>query len=307
MFDGNTHSVVSFAKCTTALILTHFLRMRQGNQLQVEFNSQSTIQVGGRWNRGKNRVDKPFMGIMSGLVVNGARIFELAASKNGRVTTKGDVHVMPLGSLADRVTPLQRMQQTPASGSPGVADDLIFSGAGSGCAGDDEDEDCTPVSENTDDLITPVYVAPTKSSLATSRPRTHHGPGAGESGGSLGGGSRGKAGIPCDDEEECNEEGSGSEPGTTEEIFVTSTTDSSSSSISYTTQKQYQSSVTSQHSVGEGVVTTSGSAGGSTSYRHSTSSAHFDESGTSTDSSHTHDNRYFIQIDFINVVLLELI
>jgi len=42
-------------------------------------------------------------------------------------------------------------------------DDLIFSGAGSGCRGDDEDE-CTPSFENGsgDDLITPVYVPPTK-------------------------------------------------------------------------------------------------------------------------------------------------
>jgi len=37
--------------------------------------------------------------------------------------------------------------QTPASGFPGVMDDLIFSGAGSGCSGDDEDEECTPVYE----------------------------------------------------------------------------------------------------------------------------------------------------------------
>jgi leucine-rich repeat transmembrane neuronal protein 1/2 len=43
-------------------------------------------------------------------------------------------------------------------------DDLIFSGAGSGCRGDDEDE-CMPPFENGsgDDLITPVYVPPTKS------------------------------------------------------------------------------------------------------------------------------------------------
>lgn len=42
-------------------------------------------------------------------------------------------------------------------------DDLIFSGAGSGCRGDDEDE-CMPPFENGsgDDLITPVYVPPTK-------------------------------------------------------------------------------------------------------------------------------------------------
>jgi leucine-rich repeat transmembrane neuronal protein 1/2 len=36
--------------------------------------------------------------------------------------------------------------QTPASGFPGVMDDLVFSGAGSGCNGDDEDQ-CTPVFE----------------------------------------------------------------------------------------------------------------------------------------------------------------
>lgn len=42
-------------------------------------------------------------------------------------------------------------------------DDLIYSGAGSGCRGDDEDE-CTPPFESGsgDDLITPVYVPPTK-------------------------------------------------------------------------------------------------------------------------------------------------
>lgn len=53
--------------------------------------------------------------------------------------------------------------KTPASGYPGVIDDLIFSGAGSGCRGDDEDE-CTPPFESGsgDDLITPVYVPPTK-------------------------------------------------------------------------------------------------------------------------------------------------
>ncbi|XP_031785413.1 neurexin-1 isoform X3 [Nasonia vitripennis] len=201
----------------------------QGNQHGV-FNSQSSIQVGGRWNRGKSRVDKPFMGIMSGLVVNGVRIFELAASKDNRVTVKGDVHVMPIGSLADRAAPLQRMQQTPASGSPGVADDLIFSGAGSGCAGDDEDEKCTPIYDNGSgkyDLITPVYVAPTKSPTVTSKPKSSHSSNLQEKN------------IPCDDEEECNEEGSG-DPGTTEEIFVTSATDSSSS-LSYTTQRQLSS------------------------------------------------------------------
>lgn len=54
------------------------------------------------------------------------------------------------------------LKQTPASGYPGANDDLIFSGAGSGCRDDDEDE-CTPPFESSgDDLITPVYVPPTK-------------------------------------------------------------------------------------------------------------------------------------------------
>lgn len=75
------------------------------------FNSQSTIQVGGRWNRNKGRVERPFLGVIVGLVVNGARILELAAAKDGRVTTRGDVQLLPAGSLLDRAAPLQRMQQ----------------------------------------------------------------------------------------------------------------------------------------------------------------------------------------------------
>lgn len=64
-----------------------------------------------------------------------------------------------------------------------------------------------PPSLFADDIITPVYVAPTRSPT-TFRPKHH------------------KENIQerpsCDDEEDC-EEGSG-EPVTTEEIFVTSTT-----------------------------------------------------------------------------------
>lgn len=49
-------------------------------------------------------------------------------------------------------------------------DDLIFSGAGSGCRGDDEDE-CMPPFENGsgDDLITPVYVPPTKQTTTSTK------------------------------------------------------------------------------------------------------------------------------------------
>ncbi|KAG5323924.1 NRX3A protein, partial [Acromyrmex heyeri] len=197
-----------------------------GHQLTV-FNSQSTIQVGGRWNRSKGRVERPFLGVIAGLVVNGARILELAAAKDGKVATRGDVQLLPAGSLLDRAPPLQRMQQTPASGFPGVMDDLIFSGAGSGCAGDDEDEECTPIYESGSgkyDIITPVYVAPTRLPT-TLRPTKLH-----------------KENIQerptCDDEEDC-EEGSG-DSRTTEEIFVTSATDISS--VTYTTPREYSTS-----------------------------------------------------------------
>jgi leucine-rich repeat transmembrane neuronal protein 1/2 len=86
-------------------------------------------------------------------------------------------------------------------------DDLIFSGAGSGCRGDDEDE-CTPPFENGsgDDLITPVYVPPTK------QPTTP-------------GGSKPKSGNKegektCDDEDCLH--GSGS--GEVTEVITSSTT-----------------------------------------------------------------------------------
>jgi leucine-rich repeat transmembrane neuronal protein 1/2 len=81
-----------------------------GHQLTV-FNSQSTIQVGGRWNRSKGRVERPFLGVIAGLVVNGAKVLELAAAKDGKVITRGDVQLMPAGNLIDRAAPLQRMQQ----------------------------------------------------------------------------------------------------------------------------------------------------------------------------------------------------
>lgn len=95
--------------------------------------------------------------------------------------------------------------QTPASSYPGVVDDLIFSGAGSGCRGDDEDE-CTPPFESGsgDDLITPVYVPPTK------QPSTPH-KSEQETGGK----------ESCDDEDCVH--GSGDSLGSITESFTLST------------------------------------------------------------------------------------
>ncbi|KAJ8963150.1 hypothetical protein NQ318_018615 [Aromia moschata] len=131
-----------------------------GHQLQV-FNSQSQIQIGGKWTR-KGRIERAFTGVISGVVVNGLRILDLAAEKDIHASIRGDVQL--ISGIFDRHDHLQKMQQTTASEFPGVQDDLVFSGAGSGCNGDDEDE-CPPLPENgsgDDDLITPVYVPPTR-------------------------------------------------------------------------------------------------------------------------------------------------
>lgn len=67
-------------------------------------------------------------------------------------------------------------------------DDLVFSGAGSGCNGDDEDE-CPPLPDSgsgSDDLITPVYIPPTRPPPTTKPP--HRAPGQGDR-------------KPCDDED----------------------------------------------------------------------------------------------------------
>lgn len=87
-------------------------------------------------------------------------------------------------------------------------DDLVYSGAGSGCKGDDEDE-CPPLPENgsgDDDLITPVYVPPTKPP-ATKPPQKASAPAGSKS--------------SCDDEEGDCFTGSGSGE-LTEETTVTS-------------------------------------------------------------------------------------
>lgn len=86
-------------------------------------------------------------------------------------------------------------------------DDLVFSGAGSGCNEDDEDQ-CTPLFESGsgDDLITPVYVPPTRPPTTTPKAS----PDRKDS-------YKKENGKPCDDED-CVLEGSGD--GTTEDTTI---------------------------------------------------------------------------------------
>ncbi|XP_055525432.1 neurexin-1b isoform X3 [Wyeomyia smithii] len=188
-----------------------------GHQSTI-FTSMANIQVGGKISRnGRSRIERPFGGVIAGLSVNRLRVLDLAAERDPHINVRGDVQLVT--GVLDRND--QRMQQTPASGYPGVMDDLIFSGAGSGCRGDDEDE-CTPPFENGsgDDLITPVYVPPTKQTTPSA-------------GGGKTGGRRKDEGKLCDDEDCIH--GSGS--GEVTEVFTTSTAKSSETSpdVTYTT------------------------------------------------------------------------
>lgn len=97
--------------------------------------------------------------------------------------------------------------KTPASGFPGVMDDLIFSGAGSGCNNGDDEDECPPLPEagsGDDDLITPVYIPSTKRPPTKAPHRKEPEPG----------------GKPCDDED-CFP-GSGSGEITSEDTSATS-------------------------------------------------------------------------------------
>lgn len=86
-------------------------------------------------------------------------------------------------------------------------DDLVFSGAGSGCNNEDDEDECPPLPEvgsGDDDLITPVYVPATRPPATTKAPHTS---------------TQGPGGKPCDDED-CFP-GSGSGEITLEETTVT--------------------------------------------------------------------------------------
>lgn len=111
-------------------------------------------------------------------------------------------------------------------------DDLIFSGAGSGCRGDDEDE-CTPPFESGsgDDLITPVYVPPTKQPHGAGSETTGNAENGKKSGGTGGnGGDKVEAGATgtertCDDEDCLHGSGDSAENGGVgTESFTTGTT-----------------------------------------------------------------------------------
>ncbi|XP_049877630.1 neurexin-1-like [Pectinophora gossypiella] len=181
------------------------IRQPQGGQQSTIFNSMSTITVGG--GAGGSRT---FSGVVAGVVVDAVRVLDVAAAGDPAASVRGDARraTTPL----DR--DINRMQQTPPSGygGPGVLDELVYSGAGSGCRDDDEDACVLPDAGSGDDLITPVYVPSTR------RPpfKVYKG------------GSSGKIIKPCDDEDCIEGSGSNAEDIITEPEHPVTTSGASS-------------------------------------------------------------------------------
>jgi hypothetical protein len=70
-----------------------FIGTKQLSKMTV-FNDQAYVQVGGHWNENLRRVERPFRGILAGVVYNGLRPLDLAASKDPTAKLEGDVRLV---------------------------------------------------------------------------------------------------------------------------------------------------------------------------------------------------------------------
>ncbi|KAL8601328.1 hypothetical protein ACOMHN_054622 [Nucella lapillus] len=124
------------------------------------FNNQAYIHVGGR--RGKDgAIERPFQGTISGLVLNGVRILEVARRGDDRLHVVGNVTLLTPLKREDDISGMQSTMGVSTTTGNGVTDDIIFTESGSGCPYDDE-EDCSGVdSGTTDDIIKPSVVIQT--------------------------------------------------------------------------------------------------------------------------------------------------
>ncbi|XP_076366546.1 neurexin 1-like [Tachypleus tridentatus] len=131
-----------------------------GKQLAI-FNSISRIEIGAKKNTGSGRLEKPFHGIITGLVFNGDRLLDMASEGDPRVTVEGDVELLvSIPYDLGEVRPSDSQMHQPLSRFTHGGDDLVFSGAGSGCF--DDEDNCGVIDvEPGDDLITPIFIPPT--------------------------------------------------------------------------------------------------------------------------------------------------
>ncbi|XP_072930215.1 neurexin 1 [Epargyreus clarus] len=184
------------------------IRNPQGGQQSTIFNSMSVVTVGGGAGGARS-----FSGVLAGLVLDGVRVLDAAAAGDPAAAVRGDAR----RAHAPLDRDINRMQQTPPSGygGPGVLDELVYSGAGSGCRDDDEDACVLPDAGSGDDLITPVYVPSTR------RPPSKV----------YKGDTSGKLMKPCDDEDCIEGSGSSSEDITEPEHPATTSGASSTHSM----------------------------------------------------------------------------
>ena len=130
------------------------------------FNSQARIQIGGKWHQVMGRVERPYLGVLAGIVYNKVRVLDDVKDRRPGTDIMG--HVTLLDSIPYNYRQLnsgefERMQRTETSNSPGVEDDIIVR-VGQKCGGTDSryvSAECFKYSGDGDELITPVYLAPT--------------------------------------------------------------------------------------------------------------------------------------------------
>ncbi|XP_050406301.1 neurexin-3 isoform X2 [Patella vulgata] len=183
--DGKYHVVRFTRSGPNATIQVDDLIMQtknpRGQQLGV-FNNQAFVYVGGKKTE-DGVIARPFEGTISGLVMNGIRILDLAEADDSRITKEKSVYLEHSGAISARkkitkeilpnkdVTEMQSTMGLRTTPKLGVTDDIIFSGAGAGCHSDDED-DCTSVGSGIeDDIITPTVIIKTTPHPPTTTPR----------------------------------------------------------------------------------------------------------------------------------------
>ena len=138
-----------------------------GRQMSV-FNSQSRIQLGGKWHQVVGRVEKPYLGVMAGLVYNKVRVLDQVKERKPGTDIMGHVNLLdtvPYNYRKLNMDKFERMQRTETSNSPGVEDDIIVrvGGACPPSSGPGQlGAECFKYSGDGDELITPVYLAPTR-------------------------------------------------------------------------------------------------------------------------------------------------
>lgn len=133
--------------------------------------SQSRIQIGGKWNQHRGRVEKPYLGVMAGLVFNKIRPLDMVKEREPGSEMMGHVRLLdtiPYNYRDKHLEMFERMQQTQTSDSPGLSDDIIVR-VGHKCGASHQNSggqryvsaECFRYSGDGTEIISPVYTAPT--------------------------------------------------------------------------------------------------------------------------------------------------